>query len=458
MFWADRETNEDSKIFLIDSDSEYSFSQVFEIGDELLKGVRRGVAIIACRKNFETVVLYCGCLRNNIVPLLVDAQMSRSAIIEMAKLYEAEYIFGDFDFSSDDYQIFKKLESVQLFLNKSSAEDLHNELALLLPTSGSTGDPKCVRLSASNIASSTESIVRYLELTSDRVSISSLPLHYTYGLSVLNCALESRSKFVLTGLSWLDRDFWHLVKDKRVTDLSGVPFMFEILKRVRLSEDIFNSLKCVNQAGGRLDPKLTKHFVTMFSKKNIVYLTMYGQTEASPRISYVPFDNAIDKVGSIGIPLDIGTLETDAEDGVSEGELIYKGPNVCFGYAYGRSDLSLGDSNNGVLHTGDIGFIDSDGFATIVGRKKRFVKIFGISVNLDSLESMAREIVENSAVVGRDDLVVIVEAENRAKELREKLLSKVNFPSRCLMCVSVEDLPYKSSGKLDYQKLINSYL
>ena len=459
MFWTDREAGLDSKPFISDGDSTYTFKDVFHLGDKLFAQCDRGVVLILCKKNFETVVAYCGALRNNIVPLLVDSLTSAESITELVELYQVEYIVSATEFDMPGYKVSGVLKSVCLLERvKPASSVISDELCLLLPTSGSTGDPKCVRMSSTNLSSATQSIVRYMEMTSDRKSISSLPLHYTFGLSVLNCALESRSQFVLTDLSWLDRDFWGLVEHHEVTDLSGVPFMFEILRRVKLKESILENLVCVNQAGGRLDPKLTEYFLNLFEPKNITYLTMYGQTEASPRISYVPVEQARNKIGSIGIPLDIGTLKTDSPDEKSEGELIYSGPNVCLGYAKSRDDLSLGDANFGVLHTGDIGVIDSDGFATIVGRKKRFAKVFGMSVNLDALEALAKSVVEQSAVIARDDHVVVVESEGKAKELREYLLTRVSFPARSLKCITVEELPFKSSGKLDYQYLMTELL
>lgn len=459
MFWLDRNAVEDSQFFLIDAESSYTFTELFEISDRIFDGLKKGVAIVACRKNLETIAVYCGALRANLIPLLIDADTSDEVINELAGSYEAEYVFIDREIDLVGYIYTKSLRSLHLYDRSNNSEKLiHDDLVLLLPTSGSTGDPKCVRMSAHNITSATESISRYMKLTPDRVSISSLPFHYTFGLSVLNCALESRSSFVITNYSWLDREFWILAEEKGVTDLSGVPFMFEVLRRIKLNEKLVSSLKCVNQAGGRLNPKLTEYFVNFFKDKDVDYLTMYGQTEASPRISYVPSHAAESKIGSIGVPIDIGMLKTDAVDQLSEGELIYVGPNVCLGYAQSRSDLVLGDENKGVLHTGDIGVIDEDGFATIVGRKKRFVKVFGMSVNLDALESISKLEVENSAVVGRDDLILIVETEGKAKELRERVLSRVSFPSRGLKCLTIEELPYKFSGKLDYQRIVSDYL
>ena len=213
MFWTDRGAVEDSGTFLVDGDVHYSFADVFAMADDFLEDAKNGVAIIACRRNLETVVLYCGALRNKLVPLLVDADTALSSLYDLVALYEAEYVFIDQDIAPNGYELVKSFRSLKMFKRTVfSSQRLHEELALLLPTSGSTGDPKCVRLSIRNIVTATESIVRYLGLTSDRVSISSLPLHYTYGLSVLHCSMESRSRFVLTDLSWLDRGFWQLAE------------------------------------------------------------------------------------------------------------------------------------------------------------------------------------------------------------------------------------------------------
>lgn len=312
------------------------------------------------------------------MPILVDASLSVDLINDIAGKYQVETILYSGVFESDAYFIDGEFGVFNVYSSKSPTDVLiHDQLKLVLPTSGSTGDPKCVRLHSENIDSCTKEIVRYLSLDKNRISISSLPFHYTYGLSVLHCALETRSKIVLTDLSIIDKEFWSLVERNQVTDFSGVPFMFEVLRRMKLTPKILKNFKCVTQAGGRLDKKHTAHFVNLFRENNISYFTMYGQTEASPRISYVPPDRALAKLGSVGIALSIGRLYTDAVDCVSEGELIYEGPNVCMGYAYSREDLSKPDSNKGILKTGDIATIDNEGFATIVGRKKRFVKVYG---------------------------------------------------------------------------------
>lgn len=459
MFWLSRGEAEDAFPFVRDRDDAFSFADVFSIGDELFFECQRGVAIIECKRDLETVVSYCGALRAGIIPLLIDAETPPDSIERIAARYEVEYWLSRRDRSSTCFKLHRSFRGLNVFLNKqNSSGSIFPDLCMLLPTSGSTGDPKCVRFSPVNLSSVTKSIVGYMGLSPARVSISSLPLHYVFGLSVLNCALEARSSYVLTELSWLDREFWALVGAEGVTDLSGVPFMFELLKRFNIPPEIAANLCCVNQAGGRLDPMLTKYMLDYFTDRNVEFLTMYGQTEASPRMSFMPASMGMSKLGSVGKVIDIGSMETDGEGNVKTGELIYSGPNVCLGYADCRADLALGDINKGVLRTGDIGFIDNDGYITIVGRCKRFVKVFGKSVNLDSVEALVKPLASDVAVIGRDDLIVVVEAENKGNEIRKCILSNVNFPPRALRVATVEEIPRSSSGKVKYQSLVGEFL
>ena len=459
MFWKSRDEQSDSSPFLVSGNDTYSFSDVFKIGDDFFKNRGNSVCLIACDRNVHTVAAYLGCLRQNVVPILVDASLSVDLMNDIADKYQVETILHPGVFESEDYFIDGVFGVFNVHSIKNPTDILtHNYLKLVLPTSGSTGDPKCVRLHSENIVSCTKEIVRYLCLDKNRISISSLPFHYAYGLSVLNCALEARSKLVLTNLSLIDKEFWHLVEHNKVTDFSGVPFMFEILRRIKLSPTTMTNLKCVTQAGGRLDIKLTEHFVKFFSTNDISYFTMYGQTEASPRISYVPPESAVAKLGSVGIALGIGRFYTDAIDTLSEGELIYEGPNVCMGYAYNREDLCKPDSNKGILKTGDIAIIDNDGFATIVGRKKRFVKVYGSSVNLDDLESKLKAKLFDTAVIGRDEKIVVLTTDDDSDEIKTYLYSFVNFQTRALKIIKINNIKYSEVGKPDYLFMAKEYL
>jgi len=459
MFWESRDSESDARPFLVSDDEIYSFSDIFEIGDDFFKDQGDSVCLIACDRSVHTVAAYLGCLRQGVVPLLVDACLSEMLIRDIADKYQVETILVPGDLKLEYYVNEGSFGPFSIYRsNKTSSFLINGDLKLILPTSGSTGDPKCVRLSSENIDSCTKAIVRYLNLDKSRSSISSLPFHYTYGLSVLHCVLETRSKMILTDLSLIDREFWLLVEKNQVTDFSGVPFMFEVLRRMKLNPIILTNLKCVTQAGGRLDPKRTDYFINFFAENDISYFTMYGQTEASPRISYVPSGSALSKLGTVGLPIDIGRFYTDSVDLVSEGELIYEGPNVCMGYAYGREDLNKSDTNKGILKTGDIATIDDEGYARIVGRKKRFVKVFGSSVNLDDLEAKLKAKSFEVLVVGKDENIIVLTVGDDSADIKNYLYSFVNFPTRAMKIIKIDEIKYSGIGKPDYISMANEYL
>ena len=460
MFWESRSREEDETLFLVEDGRHFSYTDIFTLGDQLVADLARDVVLILCDRSHETVAAYIGALRHGLVPLLVDLASSAKSLERTIEAYRPRYIFGNAGSLQGGYPLKRELGAKALLEAASpSSHPIHEKLALLIPTSGSTGDPKCVRLSAANIEACTHSVTDYLGLTSDRVSISLLPFHYSYGLSVLHNVVFTRSKLVLTEKSVLDRGLWQLFEDEKVTDLSGVPFMFEIMRRMKFSDTVLENLTCVTQAGGRLDPKLTRHFVETFGSHGIAYFTMYGQTEAAPRISYVPPQMAVQKLGSVGIPIACGKAliaETGAPSG--EGELLYTGPNVCLGYAVDADDLSKGDAFKGKLYTGDQVSIDDDGYITIVGRKKRFIKLHGISVNLDHVESVLKGEGLACMVTGKEDKLLVCVEEMHREKLSAVLAANFNFHPTAIRIVTIDSLPRTPSGKPDYMWLADQYL
>ena len=197
-------------------------------------------------------------------------------------------------------------------------------------------------------------------------------------------------------ISLIDKAFWVLLKTKEATTFGGVPYVYEMLKKLRFPRMDLPNLKILTQAGGKLSRELSEEFATICEQKGIRFLVMYGQAEAAPRMSYLPSEYAISKAGSIGIAIpggefwlvdDNGNVIPDSD---TVGELIYKGDNVTMGYAASCEDLCKGDENGGVLKTGDMAKQDADGFYYIVGRKKRFLKLFGNRVNLDEVEQLIK--------------------------------------------------------------------
>jgi acyl-CoA synthetase (AMP-forming)/AMP-acid ligase II len=459
MFWHDRPGDADAA-FLVDEERTRSYSDVFRLGDALFVGSPRSVAVLLCDRSVATVAAYLGALRRGVVPLLLDGRTKALVLARTIEAYAPRYVLADPSVAPPGYAPARQIGAKSLFERVDPGDHpFHEKLALLIPTSGSTGDPKCVRITGANIEACTRSVVAYLGMTPDRVTVSLLPFHYSYGLSVLHNTAFVRGSMVLTEQSILERSLWQRIEDSGVTDMAGVPFTFETLRRIRLSEQILANLVCVTQAGGALAPRLTRHFWEYFSGHGVRYFTMYGQTEAAPRISYVPPDRAMEKLGSVGIPIPGGRVAiVEGVTGSGEGELVYEGPNVALGYAQTRADLADGDRFGGRLHTGDQARIDADGFITIVGRKTRFIKLHGISVNLDHAESVLRNAGADCMLVGKENCLVVCTTGTDLESVRAALDANFDFHPSVVRIVRCETLPRTTSDKPDYAELSQRFV
>jgi acyl-CoA synthetase (AMP-forming)/AMP-acid ligase II len=349
-----------------------------------------------------------------------------------------------------------------LIKNNSDKLFLNNDLALLLTTSGSTGSPKLVRISYKNLISNAKSIAKYLNITERERPITSLPMNYSYGISVINSHLVNGAKILLTNYSVVQKEFWDFAKNQKATSIAGVPYTYQMLKAIRFCNMELPYLKTLTQAGGKLPSYIVREFSDYAEKFNKRFFVMYGQTEATARISYLPFNMCKEKPESIGIPIpggefsiiDLITKKTITEANIP-GELVYKGPNVSLGYSLDVLDLADGDLNLGKLNTGDIAYMDEDGFYFITGRLKRFIKIFGNRVNLDEVEQilLARDI--ECACIGVDDkLIVYTTLENKSDEILNLLTSKLKFNIRAFEIRIISQIPKNSSGKILYSQLL----
>jgi acyl-CoA synthetase (AMP-forming)/AMP-acid ligase II len=187
---------------------------------------------------------------------------------------------------------------------------------------------------------------------------------------------------------------------------------------------------------------------------------MYGQTEATARIAYVPPERLPEKLGSAGRAIPGGTLRIDgagsgSNDRPASGEVIYEGPNVMMGYATQRADLAAGDELGGVLRTGDIGYLDDDGYLFLTGRSKRIAKVFGLRINLDEVELMLRE--HGPAAVVADDESLRgfcgFGTDDSVLELKSSLSRRLQLHPSALDLRRVDSLPVTSSGKIDYREV-----
>ncbi|NUP74717.1 MAG: AMP-binding protein [Sinomonas sp.] len=356
-----------------------------------------------------------------------------------------------------DPDVLARVEGGRLVLDErrqGTRHELHPELALLLSTSGSTGSPKLVRLSARGVESNAEAIAQYLHVGPDDVAATTLPLSYCYGLSVINSHLQRGASVALTGLSVVDPCFWDVVRTKGVTSLAGVPYTFDLLDRIGFEDMDVPSLRFVTQAGGRLAPERVRAYAELGRRRGWDFYVMYGQTEATARMAYLPPDLAEEHPESIGVPIPGGTFELEPVPGLAADELVYRGPNVMLGYAERPEDLALGRTVH-ELRTGDLARRNSAGLYEIVGRRSRFVKIAGLRVDLGRAERHLAELGAVAAVAGDDErLVAAVEAASGPSLLGKELAQALSLPRAAVVVRAVEEIPRLPNGKPNYPAIL----
>jgi acyl-CoA synthetase (AMP-forming)/AMP-acid ligase II len=430
-----------------------------ELGDRFVGEVGpRGLAFVFAETTAAALANYqAACAAGHVVALL-DAALAPDLADALVRRYEPDIIMAASDhLVPAGYRL--RLPGVWRHTRRGPA--LHSDLAVLLTTSGSTGSPKFVRLSYSNVEANTTAIVASLGLTAADRAITSLPLFYSYGMSVVNSHLAVGGSIVVMTASVIEPRFWEAVREHEVTFLNGVPTTFAMLARVGLQERAGPSVRALTQAGGRLSDDLVERFAEVMAARDGELFVMYGQTEASPRISCRPVLSTRDRAGSVGRALDGGRLAILGEDGHevvagTVGEVVYTGPNVMLGYAKSPTDLACGDTHGGTLATGDLGFLDSDGYLYLRGRTKRITKIAGMRVSLDELERHAAGPGPVAAIAAGDEGAVLFCEWPPDADLigpQRALLRHLRLPPRSVVLRHVAALPKLANGKVDYLTL-----
>lgn len=427
----------------------------------------RKLTFCLCENTIGSFVGYVGLMNANMPTVLLDGSKDMEIIVSLIEHYEPRYVWcpahrkdeliKSHTESTDITEIFSYEDYVLLKL-PSRDYDIHPDVLLCLTTSGTTGSPKLVKLTERNLKSNAEAIAEYLKITSSERAITSLPMYYSFGMSVINSHLIKGATLLLTDKAVIQREFLSFLKEGKATSIAGVPYTYEMLRRLRFMRMDLPELKTMIQAGGKLNANIVKEYIEDAQQKGKEFIVMYGQTEAAPRMSYLPFEKGLEKYASIGIAIPGGKLSVcDVNDQEIttpdvDGELIYEGPNVCMGYAECIGDLAKGDENHSVLHTGDVARFDSDGFFYITGRMKRFVKVWGNRCNLDATEQLVKAITTSCACVGVDDKITIfVTKEGLDAQIKDYLVEKTGLNSRAFEVKVIESIPTLPSGKLDYQ-------
>lgn len=448
-----------------------TYSALKKSSDLLAKHIgQRCLVFCLCKNEIGSLIGYVSFLNAGIVPIMLNAHLDRALFDSLFNLYRPKYLWAPsemvdaFDGTNEVYKSF------DYCLLKTSFENdyfLYPELALLLTTSGSTGSPKFVRQSYKNIISNTKSIVQYLELNQSEKAITTLPMNYTYGLSIINSHLLVGATILLTDKGLMQKEFWNFFKSEGATSFGGVPYTYEMLDKLRFYRMDLPSLRYMTQAGGKILPELHSKFAKFAFDNGKKFIVMYGQCEATARMSYLPAEKATEKCGSMGIPIPGGKFHLVGTNGepittpFTTGELVYEGDNVTLGYAESLEDLARGDERNGILYTGDMAQFDEDGYYYIVGRKKRFLKIYGNRVNLDEIDRLIKGRFNNldCASTGIDDhMYIFITDASLSADIKEFVTEITKLNHAAFTVLIVDTIPKNDSGKVLYKELEKYYL
>ena len=439
------ESVEANKLAAVDDSGErLTYGELRQRADDFATAIpSRSLVLLLCNNTIKSLVAYVGCLSHGIVPLILSAKTDSALVDELKGRYRPDFVFRDGDL-------------IEQSNNSNNRIILHPDLALLLPTSGSTGSPKLVRHSYRNIEANAENVKNLFGLTSDERAMAVLPMHYTMGLSVIASHLKTGATLILSGRSLLDAAFWKMLKDERTTSFTGVPYSYELLMKLRFTRMNLPDLKTITQGGGKLTPEMFAALADYAVKTGKRFIATYGQSECTARMAYLPAELAQKKICSIGFAEPGGKLSIVDEkgnetfEGEATGEMVYRGENVTLGYATCAEDLAKGDENHGVMHTGDLARRDADGCYFIVGRLKRFLKIFGLRIGLDEIEGLVKaEFSADCVCSGTDqELMVSIVRHGVADQVVDFIEQKTNLFRKCIYVKEVDKITRNEAGKV----------
>ena len=405
-----------------DSGRSVTYGDICDFSQEFAKYLpQRALIFLLAENKIGSLLGYIAALCNRIVPLIISANTEEGLYNRLYDLYQPEYLWMPESKAEGKEVIFSAWEYC-LVKTGNPSTPMYEELSLLLPTSGSTGSPKLVRHSYRNIEANADNVRRLFKLDGTEKAMAILPMHYTMGLSVIASHLLAGATLLLSGRSLLDKDFWATLKD--ATSFTGVPYSYEILTKMRFTRMDLPNLKVITQGGGKLTEAMWNTLTQYAQDKGKQFIATYGQSECTARMAYLPPEMAMEKICSIGIAEPGGQLSivddngNETFEGEAQGEMVYRGENVTLGYATCREDLLKGDENHGIMHTGDLARRDADGCYYIIGRLKRFLKIFGLRIGLDEVERMIKaEYKTDCYCKGNDEKLIVLVTDSKVKEV-----------------------------------------
>ena len=445
--WADR-------VAIIDNGNKVSYSELVTLIRDmqltltqkhvyLSDASHRPLVLLKIDNTLQSIVHYLTCLSAQWPVILVNPKLSEDGLNKLIDDFQPNLLLSD--------------DSSQLLC--AHKHTLAETLSLILMTSGSTGGGKGVALSARNINANTTSICDYLPISHDDITLATMPLSYSYGLSVLQTHLAKGACVAITSATVMDKSFWHLLDTLPVTSLSGVPHWYDMLVRLRFDRKQLPHLRYFTQAGGKLSIATIKALAKFADTNKSPFYRMYGQTEATARMAWLSPKYAATKFDGIGRAIPGGEFFLVDEQGNEilennvEGELVYRGDNCMLGYVNNILDCaSFNESPR--LATGDIALRDDDGDYRIRGRKKRIIKLLGERVSLDGLEALFAERDVDVRCCGTDTKLYVICLTDHAEKVTQLAKEFLSFPPAFYELHSIAQWPLLANGKTDYVNLL----
>ena len=425
---------------------------------------KRSLILIISENSIGSLIAYVFCIIHNHVGIIINAKTNKDNIFKVFKNYQPDYVF-----LPEKMQSILKSKCIRKFnffaynLMKNKVykkKKLHKDLSLLLSTSGSMGAIKFVKLSKSNLKNNTDSIIDYLKINNKDSSMTNLPISYSYMLSIINTHLEIGASIIVSKYSLIEKEFWQIFKNNKITSFNGVPYTYEILTKIGLKNIKINSLRYLTHAGGKLEKNKLKEILNFCKKNSLKFFSMYGQTEASPRISYLRPELAEKKIGSIGKGIKgnkiylINKTGKKINKSFQEGEIVCEGKNVFIGYSENYKDLKKTNDVKYKLKTGDLGFMDQDGFFYITSRLNKIAKIFGNRIDLGILENLMNQKKYEIACLSDNKKIFVFTEKSYNKKSLISIISKLsNLNNSAFEVIKIKFFPRTPNNKISYSDL-----
>jgi acyl-coenzyme A synthetase/AMP-(fatty) acid ligase len=439
-----------------------------------IASARKRLVFLFCGATCETVIGLLAAAAAGHAVALIDPSLAEYKLSALIEVYRPELVLATPEIgekmrnqagAAGGWRSYESRAGVVEWITRDAGAppaDIYPALQVLLSTSGTTGSQKYVRLARDAIVANAGQIAEALAIDEQSIGIAHLPLHYSYGLSVVTSHLAAGGRVYLVNDSITSPSFWSKVANVGGSHFPGVPFHYAALARLGASL-IPDSIKTFTQAGGALDPRIQAKIHDWATLRGGRFFVMYGQTEASPRMTTLQHADFSRKAGSAGVALAGGRLSIVDDNGAPLppdriGAVVYEGPNVMLGYAMSRADLGKGDEMKGRLETGDLGRLDAEGFLYLTGRTKRFAKIAGYRLGLDEIEQELFAVCSVACIdLGEKIAVIHEEGSGTALKARvRELAGNYKVPPSSFSLLKTEQIPRSASGKINYARLKES--